>query len=579
MGNRNLLRPSKIDLRVGGAVALRLAAWLRIKATRFGRSFTLSGLAGALVFFCFSLTPSFMPRDTVVQGVASGINTGIGYGVGSLAAWITVYAHVPRPNEQARLIAWFVLGLAALILVPGFLILGRWWQNDIRKVMGISPGNEGSVIWIVFLALVIAIASVLGGRLVRAVFRFITGYMLAWVPRPAALAVASAATVFLVVTSINGLVIDRIKDSVNSASSQSNRRTRDGTVQPVSVFRSSGPGSLVTWDSLGMMGRDFVGLGPDASQIAEVTGRPAMEPVRIYVGIQSAETIEERVDLVLAELDRTGGWDRSIITVVTTTGNGWVDPHAIGALEYMHGGDTTTVAIQYSYLPSWLPFLFNDDIAREAGAALTHAVRSRLETIPNDERPTLLVFGESLGSLGAEAAFDGLDDMLASVDGALFVGPVYKSPIHSAITDERDSGSPPWRPVFGNGKHVRFAAVGDDLLIPGETWEFPRIVYLQNATDPVVYWEPRLAWRTPEWIHHPRGPGVTNAMQWIPVVTFWHMTMDLFIANEVPDGFGHYYGSALVDAWVMISPPKAWTASDTSRLRTVIDNTPRVNGR
>ena len=82
--------------------------------------------------------------------------------------------------------------------------------------------------------------------------------------------------------------------------------------------------------------------------------------------------------------------------------------------------------------------------------------------MPEATRPKLLVFGESLGSFGTESAFDNIDQMLEGVDGALLVGPVFKNDIHNAVTDDRDTGSPFWRPVYKNGEHVRFAvdAVG-----------------------------------------------------------------------------------------------------------------------
>lgn len=77
-----------------------------------------------------------------------------------------------------------------------------------------------------------------------------------------------------------------------------------------------------------------------------------MEPIRTYVGLQGAETPEERARLALAELKRAGGFDRSVVVIVTPTGTGWIDPAALTALEYLHHGDVASVAVQYSYLNS-----------------------------------------------------------------------------------------------------------------------------------------------------------------------------------------------------------------------------------
>ncbi|QIK66398.1 hypothetical protein G7072_08535 [Nocardioides sp. HDW12B] len=63
----------------------------------------------------------------------------------------------------------------------------------------------------------------------------------------------------------------------------------------------------------------------------------------------------------------------------TTTGTGWVEPASLGSFEYIAGGDTASVAVQYSYLPSWLSFLVDQDRARAAGRALFDAVYEPLE--------------------------------------------------------------------------------------------------------------------------------------------------------------------------------------------------------
>ena len=57
----------------------------------------------------------------------------------------------------------------------------------------------------------------------------------------------------------------------------------------------------------------------------------------------------------MRELERTGGFDRAVLAVIATTGTGWVNPAVPAALEYLYAGDTAVVAMQYSYLPSWIP--------------------------------------------------------------------------------------------------------------------------------------------------------------------------------------------------------------------------------
>ncbi len=118
-----------------------------------------------------------------------------------------------------------------------------------------------------------------------------------------------------------------------------------------------------------------------------------------------------------------GGFTREVLVVVTTTGSGWVDPAGADSLDYLAGGDVATVAIQYSYLPSWLSYLVDQDRAREAGRELFDAVYDRWSDLSPDDRPRLYVLGESLGSFGGEAAFSGEYDLRNRISGAVFAGP------------------------------------------------------------------------------------------------------------------------------------------------------------
>ena len=73
--------------------------------------------------------------------------------------------------------------------------------------------------------------------------------------------------------------------------------------------------------------------------------------------------------------------------MVTVTGTGWVDPDAASSLEYLHGGDTALVGLQYSYLPSWISFLVDRDEAAEAGTALYRQVHRRWSQLPAGAAP------------------------------------------------------------------------------------------------------------------------------------------------------------------------------------------------
>jgi uncharacterized membrane protein len=326
----------------------------------------------------------------------------------------------------------------------------------------------------------------------------------------------------------------------------------------------------VPWDELGLQGRNFVGKGPTPADLEEFSGRPALEPVRAYAGLASADDVEDRAALAVRDLERAGGFERAVLVVVTTTGTGWVDPAASDSLEYEFNGDTAMVAMQYSYLPSWLSFLVDQVKARDAGRVLFDAVYGRWAQLPPDDRPELYVFGESLGTFGGEAAFSGLSDIGNRTDGVLWAGPPNFNALWRDIVADREEGSPEWLPVVDDGRTVRFADEAPDLDRPPGPWEEPRLVYLQNASDPIVWWSPQLVLGRPDWLEGERGPDVSEDMTWLPLVTFWQVTADLAFSTGVPDGHGHSYRADYVDAWAQVAQPPGWTDADTARLRPLV---------
>lgn len=100
--------------------------------------------------------------------------------------------------------------------------------------------------------------------------------------------------------------------------------------------------------------------------IHDLGGASAQDPIRIYVGVNSADDPVARAGLALAELRRTGAFDRSTLVIATPTGTGWVDPSASAPLEHLLHGDFATMAVQYSYLPSWLSLLVEPGRGPEA---------------------------------------------------------------------------------------------------------------------------------------------------------------------------------------------------------------------
>ncbi|MFJ9562159.1 alpha/beta hydrolase [Streptomyces fuscichromogenes] len=528
------------------------------------------GITVAVLCYCLSLTPSLLPRAWWLQGLAAGVSAAAGYAVGAvleqLARLLLRWAG-GRVRPRVRRVLWIalgVLGAAAVVTVTAWSVR---WEGQVRRAVTLPP----DLVWwqwalVPVVAALVGALLVLAGRTVRLATRLAAHAFGAHLPRPVAYATGVALAAFVIVGIVQGFLLRGALEAIESAASLADQGTAEGVHQPGLATLSGSPESAAPWDTLGAKGRDFVGTATPRAGIAAFTGRPARDPVRVYVGLRSAGTLDGRAALAVRELERTGGFSRKILAVMGTTGTGWINDQGSKPLEYMWGGDTAQVAMQYSYLPSWVSALTEDEAAA-TGRALFDAVYAKWRTLPAGSRPRLLVYGESLGSFSMESALNGsLATLVAETGGALFVGPTYDNPLWKSVTAQRQPGSPEWRPVVGDGAHVRFAQVPADYGIPAAPWGEPRAVYLQNGSDPVVWWSPDLAFHQPDWLDRPRARDVSPAMQWYPLLTFWQVACDLAGADSVPDGFGHRYGTLPTSAWAQITTPPDWTAADTARL-------------
>ena len=539
---------------------------MRPALRRYLRSLDHVGVIVALGFFILSLTPSLLPRAWPVQGLVSGFTVAAGYGVGVAVAWIARRIGVPQPSELARLRAWFVITGLAVVTVPGILWLSSGWQREIRHAVGIHSDSRSLYLGVFVIAAALAGALVGLVRLLRDLSGWLARRLHRFLPALVARIVAVCVVATLAIGIANGVVYDGLIALANSTFSVSDNGNYQGVEQPDSPERSGGPDSLVPWGTLGREGRAFVAGGPAATEIAQFTGRPAAVPIRVFAGLDSAATLADEAHLVLAELRRTGAFDRAVLAVATSTGTGWIDPALADPLEYMFGGNTAIASLQYSFLPSWISFLVDAGKARQAGRLLFNTVYDYWRQLLPEHRPRLVVFGESLGSYGAAAAFSGPDDLAARTSGALFVGTPNSTQSWRELTDQRKRGSAERFPVYGDGQTVRFAAGAKDLREPDGSLSSPTVVYLQHASDPIIWWSTSLLWHKPDWLGEPRGPDVIGAMHWYPIVTFWQVTSDLIASTAVPAGHGHNYGAEAITAWQAILHPPGWTDADTASL-------------
>ncbi|WP_327360881.1 MULTISPECIES: alpha/beta hydrolase [unclassified Streptomyces] len=532
--------------------------------------FTLPGCWGALLLACLSFTPSLLPRGGVLQGLICGISAAIGYGLGVVAAYVW-RAFADREARSPSRRSWLVLLVSAIVLFGVSFGLGQYWQHQIRRLMDVTDYSALATVACPFVAALVFLLLLLAGRGLRALYRRASGLLGRWIGMRAARVVGWILVAALAWAAFSGLLLSGIVNAANEAFSLRDNETPEGVHQPTSMLRSGGPDSLVPWDSLGYQGRAFTGSGPSAQSIGAFTHRTAQEPIRAYAGLQTSDDTETRAARAVADLERAGGFARKNLLVMTTTGSGWVDPAAVDSYEYLANGDAASVAIQYSYLPSWMSYLVDQSKAREAGRDLFDAVYDKWSKLPQDRRPRLFVAGESLGSFGGETAFSGEADLRNRTAGTLFAGPPNFNTLFRKFSDHRDAGSPEIEPVYREGRTVRFTDDPTAGISPTDRpWDGTRVLYLMHPSDPIVWWSPKLALSEPDWIGEHPGSDVLGSMFWIPFVTFWQVTADLPFATGVPDGHGHTYKASYVDAWNATMRPEGFTAQDLDRLRDIV---------
>lgn len=538
----------------------------------FEPSFSAVGLVLGAFFIAVSLEPSLLPRIPVVQGVASGVSFMVGYGLGASGHAVWNYLHVPNLQGRARsIVAWTLLGIIGLSLS---LSVWRWvgWQNEIRRTFGMEELDPTAWPVVIGVGVLVAALVLAVSRALRAAFRWAENLLDRWLPRRLAVALAVAGMLLLLWLLVSGLLVRGFFAGANAVFSVRDGEDHAGVEQVTSELRSGGPESAVAWEELGRQGRSFVSSGPTVEELENYGGDGALEPIRAYVGLKSADTLEERAQLLLDELVRMGAFDRQVLVLGTTTGTGFLEPNAVDSLEFLHHGDTAIAGLQYSYLPSWISLLADQAAVRQTSQVSFRIIHDYWQELPEDSRPELYLYGLSLGSFGVESVLSSIDIINEPIDGAFMSGPPFVNYLHNELERSRDEGSPAWMPVVSDGRTVRFTGEENILDQPGATWGDTRVVYYQHGSDPVVFFTPTAFYREPEYLQGTRAPDVSPRMNWFPIITGWQLLLDMPGAGAVPEGFGHMYtASGNLAAWAAVTDPEGWTAADTERLGAVLD--------
>ncbi len=526
----------------------------------FARSFCTAGLLMGTLFFAASLTPSLLPRTPITQGAVSGAAFSAGYFIGVLMRWLWVYLGLPVPRFRLNLAIQAVAAAGCIGVAVYFLYRMTGWQNSIRAVMEMEPTEGVQRVQVALVATAVFGVFILLARLFSKTYALISALIHRRVPVRLANVLGFSIALALFWTLANGVAFNYALRAFDSSYRQLDALIETGPERPREPRRTGSEASLIDWNDVGRQGRQFLGNAPRAGEIAALSGRAAVDPIRVYAGLNSAETIEERADLAFEELKRVGAFNRSALVVATPTGTGRVNPPGITPIEYMLDGDVATVAVQYSYLASWLALLTEPGYGAETARVLFDRVYEHWRTLPQDDRPRLYLYGLSLGALNSDLSFDLFDVIGDPIHGALWSGPPFSKPTWQTATRERRPGTPAWLPQFRDGSVIRFANQFEGPDVPGAEWGPMRIVYLQYASDPITFFEPEILYRRPDWLAGEIGPDVSPELRWYPVVTFLQLIADMPASMAARMGFGHVYAPEhYIRAWRAVADPPGWS--------------------
>jgi uncharacterized membrane protein len=315
--------------------------------------------------------------------------------------------------------------------------------------------------------------------------------------------------------------------------------------RPITEFVSGSKDSFVDWDTLSVQGRRHIGTRLSANQISKVlknTETKVKEPIRIYVGLDSAPTESERVKLALEELDRTNAYSRKNIIIISPTGTGYVNYVMGDAVEYMSNGDCAQVTLQYSKRPSPLS-LDRRDEGHIQYRMLINGIKKQVAQMPKSKRPKLIMFGESLGAWTSQDAFmyEGTDGFEASlIDKALWIG----TPAESKWKDRALSNK-----SLNTEKDLIGVFNGFDEYeeLTNEQQKKLRYFMVSHYNDPVARFTTSLLVQAPDWLRmdDKRPPTIPKSVLFRVPGTFVQTLVDMKNAlKPIPGQFvatGHDY--------------------------------------
>lgn len=513
------------------------------------------GIFAAEIATWAAVSPSLLPRPWWVTAANVAIGQAAGHFTATTAAFITkrglrYIGKRPQDRVGPTTRSRTHLALGAVTLLMGV----RSLRNQSEQAKLVNKYNErgpqsaalGITIGILGYGSLLVI-----GEAAQLTVTQLSRQAQRWLPRWLAWPLAGSTVGYLMTLFSDRMLWRRFIHDASMQALQLNKLVYPGSVMPWEPERSGSPWSLEPWTAVGSQGRAFLDRGPRAHDIKDVMlCSDAHEPIRIFIGLVQGRGPIAAAQQALAELERTGAFRRDTIVIEMPAGSGWINNYSVSAYEFLTHGDCATVTLQFSYLPSVFCYVVDRKAPINAARELIAAVQSRINDMPEDNRPKLYFAGESLGCYGIVENYRDLEELLAACDGAVFTGPPRMTAFTRRLARARDRGSLERLPLIDAGRHVRFASVpahmehdafGNDY----QRWQRPRVVFGQHASDAIVWWDRRLIFMRPDWIQEPTPrtlyADTFRRLPWVPFITFWQVALDQLNSLNVPGGHGHNY--------------------------------------
>ena len=143
----------------------------------------------------------------------------------------------------------------ALVVVPTFVVLGSWWQQILRDLVGLPRAQRSFYILVLLIAVAIALALLAMARGVRRATNWLTGMAGRILPGPLARLAAVVIVVVLAVVALDGALHRGLLSMAERSAKVADKSTAEGVTQPQAPERSGSPKSREAWDTLGREGR------------------------------------------------------------------------------------------------------------------------------------------------------------------------------------------------------------------------------------------------------------------------------------------------------------------------------------